>query len=149
LRVEFPDFGQEGLIRPQAARGSFFRIVFKALEQLCISGIFGLLGPHQFSIGLVIPHLIAQKWIHEDVWLMHMAHHTLTGRNGARQFVADGVAWLVFGDRGILRKTEATVAKLRVRARIPRITIIGIYRMAGRATARTVISGMIVRSQER
>ena len=63
--------------------------------------------------------------------------------------MADGVAWLVFGDRGILRSTEATVAKLRVRARIPWITIIGIHRMAGRTTARTVISGMIVRSQER
>src|SRR5262245_62626761 len=89
LRFEFPDFGQECLVSPQATRGSLFGIVFQTLEQLCIRGMLGFLRPHQFSICLVIPHLISQKRIYEDIGLMHMAHHTLAGRDGARQFVAD------------------------------------------------------------
>ena len=67
----------------------------KALEQLGITGMFGFLGPHDFSIRLVIPHLISQKRVDENVRLMHMTHHTLTGRNGARQFVANGMTAIV------------------------------------------------------
>jgi hypothetical protein len=123
--------------------------VIKTLEQLGISGMFGFLGPHQFPIRLVIPHLVSQKRIDEDVWLMHMTHHTLTCRNRARQFVANRMPWLVFGDGGILCRTEATIPVLRVRARIPWVTVIGIDRMTGGTAARTVITWMIVRAQER
>jgi hypothetical protein len=147
LRVEFPDFGEECLVRPQPTCGSLFRIVIKTLEQLGISGMFGLLGPHHFPIRLVIPHLISQKWVDEDVRLMHMTHHTLTCRNGSRQFVANGMPRLVFGDGVILCRAEAIISILSVRARIPWITVIGIDRMTGSTAARTVIARMIVRAQ--
>src|SRR5262245_12406458 len=149
LRVEFPDFGEEGLVRPQPTRSSLFGIVIQTLEHLGITGMFRFLGPHHLPICLVIPHLISQKRIHEDVRLMHMAHHTLAGRNGARQFVADGMTRLVFGDGGILGRAEATVAILRIRARIPWVAVIGIDRMASRTAARAVIARMVIRAQER
>src|SRR5207247_8663625 len=95
----------------------------------------GFMGPRQLPSCLVIPQLISQKRIDEDVRLMHMAHHTLAGRDGARQLVADGMARLVFGDGGILGRTEAAIPILRIRARIPWIAVISIDRLASGTAA--------------
>src|SRR4029434_6019125 len=58
----------EGPVRPQPTSGSLFRIVFKTLVQLGITGMSGLLRPHHFPIRLIIPHLISQKRIHKPTF---------------------------------------------------------------------------------
>src|SRR5882724_10394699 len=107
---------------------------------------------HQLAIGLLIPPGVAKVGIHKEISLMHVAVHTLAGWNGTGKLVHDRMSALRFGDRFISGKTETLMPVFAPPSGIRRRAIVRINHVASRATARAIITRVIVgseKSQER
>ena len=147
-RVQIGHVAQEIDVRPLAADHSPLGIAIENLALLGDAQILLFLGPHEWRVGLVIPHRIAEVGVHEHVGLMHVAHHALAGWNGPRKLVLQRMPGLVFGDDGIVRNRFAVAAKCGVRTRVSRVPVVGVDDVAACATGRAVIAGLVVRSHE-
>src|SRR5918999_1643809 len=100
--------------------------------------------PHVWRIGFVVPHGVAEIAIHEHIGLMHVTDHALAGGNRARELMFQRMAALAFGYGFVYRYRAAVVAKLCVGAGMTRLAVVAIDHMAGRATGRPIITGLIV-----
>ena len=141
---------KERAIAPQSTLCSTFRIAIQTLVVLIIRELLSLLRPHALAIRLVRPHLVAVERVDERVRLVHVTHHALTRRDAVGELVSDGVARLVLRDgriRVVLRIT--LVPERRVNPRVNRVAIVGIHHVARGATARAVITRLIIGAQER
>ena len=84
-------------VAPQTTRRGRFRIRLCLLQKFLVAGIMLLPWVHQLAIRLLIPPGVTEIWIHEQVALVHVAVHALTGRNRARKLMDDWMAAFVFG----------------------------------------------------
>ncbi|GBF31237.1 hypothetical protein MnTg04_01194 [bacterium MnTg04] len=107
-----------------------------------------LLRPHKGGIGFIIPHRVTEIRIQKHVRLMHVADHALAGRNHAREPVPEWVPGFSFRNRWVYRYRNAVVTVLRISTRMPGVTIVGIYHMAGGASRRTVVAGLVVGAEK-
>ena len=148
--VQVRDVLKERAIAPQSTLRGTFRIAIQALVVLVIRELLSLLRPHALAIRLVRPHLVAIERVDERVRLVHVTHHALTRRDAVGELVSDGVARLVLRDGRIGVVLRITlVPERRVNPRVNRVAIVGIHHVARGATARAVITRLIIGAQER
>jgi hypothetical protein len=124
LRIQLRYVLQKTNVCPFAARRSAFGISIQNFASFGNRRILLLLRPHRRCVGLVIPHRVSQKAVHEHVRLVHVTHHALTGRHGPRENMLQGVSGLRFVDGWIAGTGSTIVPELRVNARVLRITVI-------------------------
>ena len=81
---------------------------------------------------------------------MDVADDALAGGDAVArcELVVDGVAALLLGDRGVGRKTLATVAELGVGAGVDRRAVVGVDDVAAGTAAGAVVAGMVVGAEE-
>lgn len=72
--------------------GGGFRIAYRRLIAVLFRGMALLRGVHFFGIDFVVPPGQAEIGSDHICAGMYMADHALTGRNGAREGVLDGMA---------------------------------------------------------
>ena len=77
-----------------------------------------------------------------------MAGDALTGGNGARQTVLDGVAFFVLGNGGIGGGAVAQVSGGGVLRGVRGVAVIGIDHVAGGASRRAIVARLIVGAEE-
>ena len=79
---------------------------------------------------------------------MHVAAHALAGRDRAGEGVLERMPGLVLGDGRVDGLRHAAVPELGVLGRVPRITVIGVDHVAGRAARAAVVARLVLRAQE-
>src|SRR6266567_963170 len=151
LLVEFrtANILEELFLSPESAHRRRFRIAKERLVALVFAGVALLLRVHFVSIDFVVPPgkpEISGDHVRAG---MNVADHALTGRDGARESVFDGMGGFVFGNGGIARSAYSGVAEARVSPRVCRIAIVRINHMASRAATPTIVAGMVVGAGER
>src|SRR6266568_576765 len=151
LLVEFrtANILEKLFLSPESAHRRRFRIAKKRLVALVFAGVALLLRVHFVSIDFVVPPgkpEISGDHVRAG---MNVTNHALTGRDGARESVFDGMGGFVFGNGGIARSAYSGVAETRVRPRVCRIAIVRINHMASRAAAGAIVAGMVVGAGER
>ncbi len=142
-------FRQEFHIGPQPARRRAFRIALRHLEFFFLAGIALLLRIHRVAVGFVVPPGVAEIGGHHVRARMHVADHALAGRNGARKFVANGMAGFFARNRRIVRGAETAIAKRRVLRGMLSRTVIRIDDVACRASAGAIVARLIVCARQR
>ena len=65
---------------------------------------------HEFAVGFLVPPGVTEVRIHEEISLMHVAVHALTGRNRASQLMDDRMSLLCFRNRFVGCKTETLMS---------------------------------------
>src|SRR5947207_12334754 len=103
---------------------------------------------HELAVRFLVPPGVTEIRVHEEISLMHVAIHALARRNRAGELVHDRMPALGFRNRFIRRETQTLMSKFAPPAGICRRTIVRVNNVTGRATARSIIAGMIVRSEE-
>ena len=145
FRIQLGNFFEEIEVAPLSARGSGFRILLQRSTRFLFGWILLFLGIHEFAVGFLVPPGVAKKRIHEEVALVHVAIHALAARDGAGELVFDGMTSFFFGNGSVTGETQSLMSIFAPPIRIAGRTVICINDVAGRATAGTVISWMIVR----
>ena len=79
---------------------------------------------------------------------MYVADHALAGRDGARQTVLYGVAFLVLLDGGVGGDAVAEMAVRGVGAGVRGVAIVGVDHVAGGAPGAAIVAGLIVGAEE-
>ena len=148
LRIERRHSAQEFRITPFAADRRFLGIAVEDFARLGSRRVALLLRPHERRVGLVVPHDVAVERIHEHVRLVHVAHHALRRRNGARERVLQRMAGFIFGNGRVGRLRHARVAKGRVGSAVLGIAIVGVDRVATRTARRAIVSRLLVGAQK-
>src|SRR5207244_10116764 len=86
--------------------------------------------------------------IHEKSSLMQVAVHALARRNRARELMHDRMTAFCFWNRFVRGETQTLMAELAPPPVIRRRTVVRVNNVTGRATARSIIARMIVRSEK-
>src|ERR1700730_5211478 len=146
LLVEFraPGFFKKLLVAPEATNCGSFRISHKRLVALFLGRIALLVRIHPVAVNFVVPPGEAEIGGDHVGAGVDVADHALAGGDGAREGVFEGMARLVFPDRGIARITDAGVPESRVSAGMRRVAVVGVNNMACRAATGAVVAWMIV-----
>src|SRR5262245_13939179 len=111
-----------------------------------LRGIFLFGWIHPLAIDFVVPPSETEVGCEHVGARVHVADHALAGGNGASKGVLYRMARLRFIDRWISGSARPGMAKCRVRTGVRGIAIVGVYNVAGRATASPIVAGMIVGS---
>ena len=144
LRVQLRNLFQKIQVAPQAARGGGLGIVADGFDEFLRRRIFLLRRIHEFAVGFLVPPRVAEKRIHEEIALVHVAVHALARRDGARELVRDRVAALVLADGLVGGEAQALVAEFRIPAGVRGRTVVRVNDVTRRAAAAAVIARMIV-----
>ncbi len=134
LRIELADTLEELQIRPLTARRGAFRIAIEHVTNALGRRELLLLGPHGWSIRLVVPHGVAEERIDEHVRLVHVTNHALTGRYRSGERVCQRVPAIILRNRRIHRLRSTIMAELGVRTGVSRIAIVGVDDVTARAS---------------
>ena len=148
FRIQLRNAIEKILVAPKSLRRRRLGIALRFDDQLVICRIALHFRIHEFAVGLLVPPDVTEERIHEEIALVHVAVHALAGWNGASELMQDGMAALRFGDRFVGRETEALVSVLAPPAGVRRRPIVRVNDVAGRAAARSIIAGVIVRAEE-
>src|SRR5439155_21181598 len=80
---------------------------------------------------------------------VHVADDALTRRDGPREGMAEGVPALAVRDGRIEGRRRAEVPPARIGPGVKAVAVVGVDHMTRAATARAIVTGMIVRAEER
>src|SRR5215468_1809669 len=104
--------------------------------------------PHVFAIDLVVPPGIAEIRGHHVCARMNVAHHALTGGNRSCELVTHRMPRFLMRNRWVLRRALSQIAELCKGSRVLFVPIVRIDNVAPTATARPVVTRLIVGSRE-
>ena len=142
------DVADKFRIGPFAANRGTFRVALQRLMHLGRSRIHLLFGPHPGSVGLIVPHGVAEIGIQEDIRLVHVAVHALGGWDRPGELMSDRVAAFLFGDGRIGGRGLAVPAEFRPGQAVARLPVIGIDHMAGGAAGTAIVPLLIIGAHE-
>ena len=146
--VQLTDVRQEFRIAPFTPNRRLFGVALVDGADFRGTWVSLFLRPHEGRVGFVIPHGVAEKRVHEDVRLVHVADHALARRDGAGELVLEGMARFPFRDGRIDGLRLAAVTELGVTGRVARIAVVGVNHVAGGAAGAAVVPGVVVGAQE-
>ena len=150
LRVEFgrARLRQERRITPQAANGAALGVAALHVGAFC-RGEMGRNGRiHPASVGFVVPPGEPEVARHHVGAGMYVAHDALARRNRIRERVRDRMTRFVFRDHRIGRLCHSRIARLRVLRGMHDGPIVGVHRVACRASARAIVAGLVVGAEQ-
>ena len=152
--VEVGHVEQEVLAPPLAADDRALRVEVVALLFLLRRdvglpepAVIGLgLGIHEVGVQLVVPPHVSVVGLGDAGAGVHVTDDALRGRDRAGELVLERVAALVLRDGRVLLLRAAVVAELGDVGRVDRVAVVGVESVAGRAAARAVVTGLVVRA---
>ena len=111
--------------------------------------------PHQWGVGFVIPHRVAEIGVHEHVRLVHVAGHAGRSLDRRGEGVAQRVTLFALHlremlaiDRRVDRHRLTLVAVFGVHAGRHPFTVVGVCHMAGAAAGGAIVARLVVRAHE-